>query len=124
MIQSSSNVVPTGTTPTSSSAQLSATDTEALRLYYEKTLRTNPNNIQGVYYLAMWHLERQSYQQAKRFFAHLATLKSEDVDIWLSLAICCAFSEDYEDSYNALISSKKYIKNSEAEIRWKFCQGK
>jgi cytochrome c-type biogenesis protein CcmH/NrfG len=50
---------PNSTTTT----QMSPTDTETLRLYYEESLRTNPNNIQAVYFLGIWHLERQSYYQ-------------------------------------------------------------
>jgi hypothetical protein len=42
-------------------------DAEALRLYYEEVLRSNPNNIQAVYYLAIWYLERQSYHQVSTF---------------------------------------------------------
>lgn len=30
---------------------------------YESMLKSNPSNVEGIHYLAIWHLERQSYQQ-------------------------------------------------------------
>lgn len=37
-------------------------DSESLRVMYEGVVKHNPNNIDAVYYLAVWHLERQSFQ--------------------------------------------------------------
>jgi hypothetical protein len=49
--------------PVNPNQQITVADTDALRAYYEELLRTNPNNLPAVYYLGIWHLERQSYQQ-------------------------------------------------------------
>jgi hypothetical protein len=51
--------------------QVNPADAEALRLYYEEVLRSNPNNTQAVYYLAIWYLERQSYQQVSSLYSVL-----------------------------------------------------
>jgi hypothetical protein len=60
-------------------------------------------------------------EQARRFFGHLATLKPDDADIWMTLSVCCAFCEEYEESFTAITTSKRFITSAEAEIRWKFC---
>lgn len=39
------------------------TEADRLRASYEGILKNNPSNIEGVHYLAIWHLERQSFQQ-------------------------------------------------------------
>ena len=65
-------------------------DSDQLRVCYESVVKQNPSDIEAVHYLAIWHLERQSYQQARKYFAHMSTLKSEDADIWLCLSISCA----------------------------------
>ena len=40
-------------------------EADRLRASYEGILKNNPSNIEGVHYLAIWHLERQSFQQVK-----------------------------------------------------------
>jgi len=65
-------------------------DSDQLRVFYEGNVKQNPSDVEAVHYLAVWHLERQSFQQARKYFGHLATLKSEDPEVWLSLCISCA----------------------------------
>ena len=38
-------------------------DSEQLRVCYEGVVRQNPSNVEAVHYLALWHLERHSFQQ-------------------------------------------------------------
>lgn len=38
-------------------------ESEQLRVCYEGVVKQNPGNVEAVNYLAMWHLERHSYQQ-------------------------------------------------------------
>ena len=38
-------------------------DSEQLRVYYEGVVKQNPSNIEAVHYLAVWHLDRHSFQQ-------------------------------------------------------------
>ena len=38
-------------------------DSEQLRLAYEGVVKQNPSNVEAVHYLAVWHLERHSFQQ-------------------------------------------------------------
>lgn len=45
-------------------------DSEQLRVYYEGVVKQNPSNIEAVHYLAVWHLERHSFQQVT--FNHTA----------------------------------------------------
>jgi hypothetical protein len=43
-------------------------DSESLRVMYEGLIKHNPNNTEAVHYLAVWHLERQSFLQVKLFY--------------------------------------------------------
>ena len=38
-------------------------DSEQLRIAYEGIVKQNPSNVEAVHYLAVWHLERHSFQQ-------------------------------------------------------------
>lgn len=38
-------------------------DSEQLRVAYEGMVKQNPSNVEAVHYLAVWHLERNSFQQ-------------------------------------------------------------
>jgi hypothetical protein len=51
-----------------------AQDPENLRLCYEGIVKHNPNNVEAVNYLAVWHLERQSFQQVSQSVHCLQTL--------------------------------------------------
>ena len=44
------------------------TDSEQLRVAYEGVVKQNPSNVEAVHYLAVWHLERQSFQQVSMKF--------------------------------------------------------
>ena len=66
------------------------TDSDQLRVCYEGVIKQNPRDAEAVHYLAVWHLERHSFQQSRKYFGHLATLKSDDPDVWLGLSIACA----------------------------------
>lgn len=47
-------------------------DTENLRLCYEGIVKQNPNNIDAIYFLAVWHLERNNFDQVMiKFYHHL-----------------------------------------------------
>ena len=39
------------------------TDSEQLRVAYEGVVKQTPSNVEAVHYLAVWHLERHSFQQ-------------------------------------------------------------
>jgi hypothetical protein len=43
--------------------KMSSVDAEQLRVCYEGILKHNPSNLEAIYYLAVWHLERHSFQQ-------------------------------------------------------------
>lgn len=100
-----------------------AVDSEQLRVYYESIVKHNPTNVESVHYLALWHFERQSFQQAKKFFNHLANLRRDEPDVWLCLSACYAFSDDHLESLTALNNAKKLINNSELDVRVRFCYG-
>lgn len=38
-------------------------ESEQLRVLYEGIVKQNSSNVEAVHYLAVWHLERQSYLQ-------------------------------------------------------------
>ena len=48
-------------------------DSEQLRVCYEGVVRQNPSNVEAVHYLALWHLERHSFQQVKQLHDNKAT---------------------------------------------------
>eukprot|EP01031_Cornospumella_fuschlensis_P025327 gene25328-30583_t len=97
------------------------TDSERLKACYESIVQHNSNNVEAVHYLAVWHFERQSFHEAKKYLLHLSTLCPEDADVWLCLSACYAFSEDHADSLAALNTAKKLISNPEMDVRVKFC---
>lgn len=43
-------------------------DSEQLRVCYEAAVKLNSANVEAVHYLAVWHLERHSFQQARKYF--------------------------------------------------------
>ena len=45
-------------------------DSEQLRVVYEGIVKHNPANAEAVHYLAVWHLERQSFQQVIIFIVN------------------------------------------------------
>ena len=42
---------------------MAAANSEQLRICYEGVVKHNPTNVEAVNYLAIWHLERQSFEQ-------------------------------------------------------------
>ena len=81
-------------------------DSDQLRVFYETNVRQNPSDMEAVHYLGIWHLERQSFQQARKYFVHLSNLKSEDPDVWLCLCIASAMV-----SYSDYLCYKKVKTN-------------
>lgn len=67
---------------------------------------------------------RHSFQQARKFFGHLATLRHDDPDVWLCLSVCCAMAEEFVECATALKTAEGLIINSEHDLRVKFCHGK
>jgi hypothetical protein len=51
-----------------------ATDSERLKVAYESVLKQNPSNVEAVHYLAVWHLERHSFQQVTLTLSFALTL--------------------------------------------------
>jgi hypothetical protein len=51
------------------------TDSEQLRLAYEGVVKQTPSNVEAVHYLAVWHLERHSFQQV---FSEKSRRKQEE----------------------------------------------
>ncbi|RYH04874.1 hypothetical protein EON65_46265 [archaeon] len=45
--------------------QSMASDSERLKACYESIVQHNSNNIEAVHYLAVWHFERQSFNEVK-----------------------------------------------------------
>lgn len=43
-------------------------DSEQMRVVYEGVIKQNPSSIEAVHYLAVWHLERHSFQQVNYFY--------------------------------------------------------
>ena len=67
---------------------------------------------------------RHSFQQARKYFGHLATLKQFDADVWLCLSVCCAMADEFTECATALKTAQNLIQNSGDDVRVKFCHGK
>lgn len=52
--------------------EIMAADPEQLKVYYENIVKHNPTHVEAVHYLAMWHFERQSFQQVQRGSVHIS----------------------------------------------------
>ena len=71
--------------------------------------------------MAVWHLERHSFQQARKYFGHLATLRHDDADVWLCLSVYCAMTEEFDECNTALTRAAVLIKEGGDDVRVKFC---
>lgn len=91
---------------------------------YEGIVKHNPHNVDAISFLAVWHLERHSFQIARKFFAHLASLRKDEADIWLCLCIACSLGDDFKGSVNALTEARKFIRTPVEEVRMRYCYGK
>ncbi len=74
---------------------------------YEIAISQDPSDSQAAMYLAMWHLERGSYLESKKYFSHLATIEPTNINVWLSLGISSALSGDLVDSERALFRAQE-----------------
>jgi tetratricopeptide (TPR) repeat protein len=68
----------------------------------------------------VWHLERHSFQQARKYFGHLATLRLDDPDVWICLSVCCAMAEEFEECSTAVKRASNLLEPN--DIRLRFCQ--
>ena len=60
--------------------------------------------------MAVWHLERHSVQQARKYFGHLVTLRHDDADVWLCLSVYCAMTEEFDECNTASTRATVLIK--------------
>jgi len=97
-------------------------DSEQMRVMYEGAVKVNPSDVDAVQYLAVWHLERHSFQQARKYFGHLATLRQSDPDVWLCLGVCCAMAEEFVECSGALKTAVTLVPEGVDDVRVKFCQ--
>ena len=71
--------------------------------------------------MAVWHLGRHSFQQARKYFGHLATLRHDDADVWLlGLSVCCAMTV-FDECNTALTRATVLIKEGGDDVRVTFC---
>mmetsp|Transcript_33276 Transcript_33276/g.48149 ORF Transcript_33276/g.48149 Transcript_33276/m.48149 type:complete len:622 (+) Transcript_33276:53-1918(+) len=94
---------------------------EQPQLQFEAIVRQDSSNVEAVHFLAVWHLDRHSFHQARKYFGHLATLCSNNPDVWLCLSVCCAMGEEFSESALALKNAMKLIENVNDDVRVKFC---
>lgn len=69
---------------------------------------------------AVWHLDRHSFQQARKYFGHLATLRHDDPDVWICLSVCCAMAEEFDECSTALKRVTALL--DPEDIRLRFCR--
>jgi Flp pilus assembly protein TadD len=101
-----------------------AADADSLKHCYEGILSHNPNNADAISFLGIWHLDRQSFQTARKYFAHLSTIRSDSADVWMCLCIACALNDDFRASVSALTEARKVTQTPTEEVRLRFCYGK
>eukprot|EP00601_Ochromonadales_sp_CCMP2298_P019210 CAMPEP_0173309500 /NCGR_PEP_ID=MMETSP1143-20121109/22364_1 /TAXON_ID=483371 /ORGANISM="non described non described, Strain CCMP2298" /LENGTH=152 /DNA_ID=CAMNT_0014251097 /DNA_START=59 /DNA_END=513 /DNA_ORIENTATION=- len=97
-------------------------DSEQLRGMYESALKVNPSDSDAIQYLAVWHLERHSFQQARQYFSKLSLQRPNHADVWLSLSVCCAMAEEFDECGSALQRAQGLIPLREEDVRVKFCR--
>ena len=71
--------------------------------------------------MAVWHLGRHSFQQARKYFGHLTTLRHDDADVWLCLSVCCALTEVFDECNTASTRATVLIKVGGDDVRVTFC---
>lgn len=103
---------------------MSSSESENLKQYWEGVIKLNPNNADAIAFLAVWHLERQSFQQARKFYTQLAGIRRSNADVWLCLCICCVLSDDIKSGIHALTEARKVVRSPVEEVRLRFCYGK
>eukprot|EP01036_Dinobryon_divergens_P025223 gene25221-33749_t len=94
---------------------------EQKRVHYELIVRQDASNVEAIHFLAVWHIDRHEFHQARKYFGHFATLCPTNPDVWLCLSVCCAMEEEFSDSTAALKTATKIIENYEDDVRVKFC---
>lgn len=97
-------------------------DPEQLRVLYEGVIKQDQSNIEAIHYLATWHLERHNFQQARKYFGHLATLRRSDPDVWLCLSVCCAMASEFIECFAALTKVQELLIDYDNDARVKFCK--
>ena len=70
--------------------------------------------------MAVWHLERHSVQQARKYFGHLATSRHDDADVWLCLSVYCALTEEFDECNTASTRATVLIKEGGDDVRVTF----
>jgi tetratricopeptide (TPR) repeat protein len=65
-------------------------------------------------------LDRHSFQQARKYFGHLATLRHDDPDVWICLSVCCAMAEEFDECSTALKRAATFL--DQEDIRLRFCR--
>ena len=65
---------------------------------------------------------RHSFQQARKFFGHLVTLRPKEPDVWLCLSVCCAMAEEFQECSVALQRAEVLVGDMD-DMRIKFCRG-
>lgn len=67
-------------------------------------------------------VSRHSFQQARKFFGHLVTLRPNEPDVWLCLSVCCAMAEEFQECSIALQRAEVLVGDMD-DMRIKFCRG-
>jgi hypothetical protein len=76
-----------------------------------------------IYYTFGKFLYRHSFQQARKYFGHLATIRQDDADVWLCLSVCCAMAEEFSECATAIKTAQDLIGIDSDDVRIKFCKG-
>ena len=77
------------------------------RIAHEQILAADDGAVESCYYLAQWHLLRQSYLSARKYLGHLSAIKRTSPDVWYSLCFCCCAGGDLEEATAALLEAER-----------------
>ncbi len=90
---------------------------------HERILADNPLADESCAFLAAWHLDRRSFRAARQYYGHLSTLRRSDPSVWFSLAMCCCFGGDLEESTVALKEMIRLTEKPGGDIRASLLKG-
>lgn len=90
---------------------------------HERILAKNPLSEESCAFLAAWHLQRRSFRAARQYYGHLSTLRRSDPSVWFSLAMCCCFGGDLEESTVALKEMIRLTEKPGGDVRASLLKG-
>ena len=72
-------------------------------VFHEAVYRANSDDVVTLRFLSNYHIERESYSEARKFLGQLCHISRRNADVWISLCICCVLAGDPQQGEFAMI---------------------